>query len=453
MAISLRGQGFGGVTRPEGRVQKMSGIIGGSAWTPSFDTVRTTPSAAVPVINDEPAPIPMGTVNAEPDVDHFGGSVPDLAGAVPDLHSGGGIHDANPGGAVLPERPVEGGVPDYSTAVLKPDLPTSIGVNQLISDPRSTAPELPRTPLHTVVGGIGDVLERVGGGERGDKVAGDITSMMERFKDDPALQKLLMKLYEIAMGQGNPYDVAGIIKEIDDYMNSKAKVLFPNHEPWEAIVQRPDGSSERISVPPGTTKAAFDANPVPLNTSRGPVTAGGGTGTHDPLKITLDGTDAKVNITDHSKIRLDDGREVTMSGGLNDNEAWLVKDRNGDGTSMNNGVIDGKEIFGDHLGKFKNAYDELAHEYAAELKTDEQGRKYIDLADPNSVAGKELKLMDKAGNMYHAADKLQKLYVTWDEVNIEGGDGMTSLRQQALVQYNDGKVAKSADQWFGEKAA
>lgn len=442
----------------------MSSIQGGSTWTPSFDTVKMTPNASVPQIKDEAAVVPTGSSEERGAQEEVVTELPtggvtldrpavegDVVGGniVPDR--GGFVDDRN---AIGGNQQVDGGrVPDYATAVQNPARPTNLGVDQLGSDPRSTAPELPRTPINTVVGGIGQVLDRVSNGERGDKMAGDLSSLIDKFKDDPALQKLLMKLYEIAMGQGNPYDVAGIIKEIEGYLNSKAKIMFPQHEPWEAIVQRPDGSSERVAVPPGTTEASYNANPFPLNTSRGPATAGGGTGTHDPLKITLDGTDAKVNTTDNSQIRLDDGREVTMSGGLNDNEAWLVKDRNGDGTSKNNGVIDGNEIFGDHLGKFKNAYDELAHEYAAELKTDEQGRKYIDLADPNSVAAKELKLMDKAGNYIHAADKLQKLYVSWDEVNIQAGDGQTSLRQQALVQYNDGKVAKSADQWFGEKQA
>ncbi|MEB3205608.1 MAG: hypothetical protein VKP57_13030 [Candidatus Sericytochromatia bacterium] len=434
----------------------MSSIQGGSTWTPSFDTVKMKENTAVPQIKDDGV-VPTGSTQDRPVTEEVVTALPtgsvDIDRPVVDRDVVGGNLVPDRGG-VVDNRPVDGGrVPDYATAVETPNRPTNLGVDQLGSDPRSTAPELPRTPVNTVVGGIGQVLDRVNNGERGDKIAGDLSSLIDKFKDDPALQKLLMKLYEIAMGQGNPYDVAGLVKQIDEYMNSKAKIMFPQHEPWEAIVQRPDGSSERVSVPPGTTEASYNANPFPLNTSKGPATAGGGTGTHDPLKITLDGTDAKVNTTDNSQIRLDDGREVTMSGGLNDNEAWLVKDRNGDGTSKNNGVIDGNEIFGDHLGKFKNAYDELAHEYAAELKTDEQGRKYIDLADPNSVAAKELKLMDKAGNYIHAADKLQKLYVTWDEVNIQAGDGQTSLRQQALVQYNDGKVAKSADQWFGEKQA
>ncbi len=167
----------------------------------------------------------------------------------------------------------------------------------------------------------------------------------------------------------------------------------------------------------------------------------------DPLKLTLDGTDAKLNTTDHVKIRKEDGTVDTMSGGLNSNEAWLVKDRDGKGVTKS-GVVDGEDVFGDHQGKFKNAYDQLAKEYAGEVKTDAQGNKFIDLADPNSKAAKELKLMDKGGNLYTASDKLNKLYVSYADTNNTSADGDTSIREQSKAEYKDGHTAKTVDQWY-----
>lgn len=296
-------------------------------------------------------------------------------------------------------------------------------------------------------GGLPAILERLEGGERGLGVVGSMEEFIKSFKGDPALLKLMMALLDILMGKGDPMQIHGLLNEIKGYLNTKASVQFPQHEPWNAIVTRPDGTTQTVAVPPGTTSWP-DGQPLP--TPQGPVQVTQQSN-YDPLKITLDGTDATLNTTDHSKIQMEDGKVHVMSGGLNDNEAWLVKDQDADGL-RHNGVIDGRDVIGDHGGKYKDAYDQLAHEYAGELKTDASGRKYIDLADPNSKAAKELKLMDKAGNIIDASSKLTALYVTHAEVNKVSSDGLTSIKQEGLVEYKDGHTAKAADQWFSDAA-
>lgn len=292
---------------------------------------------------------------------------------------------------------------------------------------------------------LAGILNRLEGGERGPDVAGDLKKFIEQFKGDPKLMELMMKLLDILMGKGDPLDMVGLINEIREYVNSKASVQFPQHEPWNAIVTRPDGSREVVAVPPGTTSWPPDK---PLPTASGPVTVTSQSN-YDPLKITLDGTDARLNTTDHVQIRMEDGTVKTMSGGLNDNEAWLVKDRDGQGITKN-GVVDGEDVFGDHMGKYKNAFDQLAQEYASELKTDAQGNKYLDLTDPNSLAARELKLMDKAGNLYLASEKLNKIYVSYAEVERVSNDGLTAIKQEGLVEYKDRHTAKAVDQWFSD---
>jgi hypothetical protein len=291
------------------------------------------------------------------------------------------------------------------------------------------------------------ILDRLTGGERGPEVANDLKAFIDQFKGDPKLMQLMMKLLDVLMGKGDPMGMIGLINEIKAYLNSKVDVQFPQHEPWNAIVTRPDGTKETVAVPPGTTSWPADK---PFPTNSGPATIQNQSN-YDPLKITLDGTDAKLNTTDHTKIRMEDGTVKEMSGGLNDNEAWLVKDRDGLGVKKD-GVVDGEDVFGDHMGKFKNAYDQLAQEYAGELKTDAQGNKYIDLKDPNSVAAKELKLMDKGGNLYTASEKLNKIYVSYAEVNKTSSDGLTAIKQEGLVEYKDNHTAKSVDQWFSDIA-
>ncbi|HEY8208895.1 MAG TPA: hypothetical protein VIG99_15500 [Myxococcaceae bacterium] len=179
-----------------------------------------------------------------------------------------------------------------------------------------------------------------------------------------------------------------------------------------------------------------------------------GTELHSPIKIALDGKDAGLDSTHGFKLDADGfGRgqgAVTTSGGLNPNEAWLVRDRAGDGLTRN-GVVDGNDVYGDHDGKFTDGYQELAKDFQNEVKTDPAtGRRYIDLTDPNSRAAKELKLMDGSGKMVPASSVLTRIDVDAANVNESDASGQNQIRQRAQVTYLDGHTASSADQWYAQ---
>src|SRR6185369_3456778 len=76
-----------------------------------------------------------------------------------------------------------------------------------------------------------------------------------------------------------------------------------------------------------------------------------GTELHSPIKIALDGKDAQLDSTHGFMLDADgfgQGKGAAKtSGGLNPNEAWLMRDRAGDGLTRN-GVVDGNDVYGDH---------------------------------------------------------------------------------------------------------
>jgi hypothetical protein len=179
-----------------------------------------------------------------------------------------------------------------------------------------------------------------------------------------------------------------------------------------------------------------------------------GTELHSPIKIALDGKDAQLDSAHGFQLDPDgfgQGKGPVMtSGGLNPNEAWLVRDKEGNGLTRN-GVVDGNDVYGDHDGKFNNGYQELARDYRSELKTDPAtGRRYIDLTDPNSRAAKELKLLDSSGRQIPASSVLTRIDVDVTRVNETDATGLNQIRERAAVTYLGGHTAFSADQWYAQ---
>jgi hypothetical protein len=291
----------------------------------------------------------------------------------------------------------------------------------------------------------------------GPAPAGDQTALLKELLGD--LTKLLKKIQDMVqqmLGQGLGALTGG---------DQKADLTKPDGKGGPAAAGADSAPGAPVKAT-GEPKWNGDGT-YTVPTADGPKTVPGGTPidgyswgkdnhykenatgktVHDPLKIALDGSDAQLNTTDHAKIKMEDGTVKEMSGGLNGNEAWLAKDRDGKGITKN-GVIDGEDLFGDHMGQYKHAYDQLAKEYAGEIKTDANGKRYIDLTDPNSKAAKELKLVDKSGKSIPASSKMNKIYVDHEEVNKTSADNQTSIRQQGDVEFKDGHKAKAVDQWF-----
>ncbi|MFO0722444.1 MAG: hypothetical protein U1E65_01595 [Myxococcota bacterium] len=177
----------------------------------------------------------------------------------------------------------------------------------------------------------------------------------------------------------------------------------------------------------------------------------GGTELHSPIKIALDGKDAQLDSKHGFQIDLNGFQEkggvAKTSGGLNQNEAWLVRDRDHNGI-VKNGVVDGNDVYGDHNGKRKDGYDDLAKDFATEIKTDPAtGKRYLDLTDPTSRAGAELKLLDAQGNLRPAKEVLKRIDL--DEVASNERDAAGNvITARGAVTYQDGHRAQSADQWF-----
>jgi len=176
-----------------------------------------------------------------------------------------------------------------------------------------------------------------------------------------------------------------------------------------------------------------------------------GTELHSPIKIALDGKDAKLDSKHGFSIDLNGFKEKggvqKTSGGLNANEAWLVRDRAGDGI-VKNGVVDGDDVYGDHNGVRKDGYDDLARDFASEIKTDAKtGKRYIDLTAPGSKAATELKLLDASGQLRPARDVLNRIEVDGAAANERDAKGNV-ITARAGVTFKDGHVATSADQWF-----
>lgn len=182
-----------------------------------------------------------------------------------------------------------------------------------------------------------------------------------------------------------------------------------------------------------------------------------GTELHSPIKIALDGKDAQLDSAHGFALDADGFGHgqgaVQTSGGLNPNEAWLVRDRAGDGLTKN-GVVDGNDVYGDHDGKFSDGYAQLARDFKGELKTDPAtGHRYLDLTDPNSRAAKELKLLDASGKSVPASSLLNRIDVDAVGANERDASGSNQIRQRASVTYKDGHTAMSADQWYAERPA
>jgi len=147
------------------------------------------------------------------------------------------------------------------------------------------------------------------------------------------------------------------------------------------------------------------------------------------------------------------------SGGLGANEAWLVRDKAGDGIKNKDGVVDGNDVYGDQNGQFKDGYAQLLKDYAndpSSVKTDPKtGKKYIDLTDPRGRAYNELQLLDGAGNLQPARNLLTRIDVDAQAGSAAdlAGDGKGNLiSARADVHYKNGRVATSADQWYATTA-
>ncbi len=208
-----------------------------------------------------------------------------------------------------------------------------------------------------------------------------------------------------------------------------------------------------------------------------------------PIKIHLGGQNATLNSDHHFAVDLDGFQSdnvalatftttkpdiptnlnvtIRTTGGLNLDEAWLVMDRTQDGF-FQNGVLDGADLFGDHLGRYQTGYEDLAETFRHQLQTDAQGNTYLALKPltPNERfvrqqlrrlnlippdVSLDLMLLARDGKTIPASDVLSRIDVSYINTLEQDTLNLNQIRQRAKVYYRSGNVAFSADQWFKAK--
>ena len=146
----------------------------------------------------------------------------------------------------------------------------------------------------------------------------------------------------------------------------------------------------------------------------------------------------------------------------------LALDRQNNGFFHNN-VLDGEDIFGDHLGKFPSGYEDLAETFKTYISIDEKGQRYIKLENPSwwqaswvylqrlmgqntaPIPSYDLKLLTRDQKTINAASLFKKIYVDYWDVNELDPELTNWIRQRSYVQHINGKYQQSADQWFRPK--
>jgi type II secretory pathway pseudopilin PulG len=189
-----------------------------------------------------------------------------------------------------------------------------------------------------------------------------------------------------------------------------------------------------------------------------------------PVKLHMGMNNVAVNDDDHFLMDIDGFTEnntapIMTPGGLNANEAWLILDRNHNGTWQNN-ALDNDDLFGDHLGRVKNGYVDLEKTFAHEIKTDAKGNKYIDLRDYNvfgqlqiqfsrtflgdtvPYAAYDLQLLTRDRRLVPARESVDKIYVTYWDVQEYDKSGLNAIFQRAWVHYKNGSFKTSGDEYY-----
>ncbi len=190
-----------------------------------------------------------------------------------------------------------------------------------------------------------------------------------------------------------------------------------------------------------------------------------------PIKVNLAGGHARLNSDDRFLFDIDGRRKATVpyirtTGGLNQNEAWLMLDRAGNGLVSKDGIVDGEDVFGDHMRTYKSGYEDLATTFKSHLKKDERGQRYIPLRQMSWVESwwvgttralgwnktmdpsYDLKLLDRNKQVQLASAHMNRIYVDYRNVDESDAKNQNWIGQRGNVYFATGQAAESADQWF-----
>lgn len=193
-----------------------------------------------------------------------------------------------------------------------------------------------------------------------------------------------------------------------------------------------------------------------------------------PVKVALNGIKTTVNSDNHFYFDADGFNEnnfpiIKTSGGLNSNEAWLITDREHNGIMFDDGktqILDGNDVFGDHLGKYKSGYENLADTYKQYIQVDTTNKHYLALHKVSWLEANwmtvlrffhlaqeptpstDLYLLDIHGNTQLASELLTRIDVDYADVKEFDAEKKNVIFQRGNVSYTDGHIAQGADQWF-----
>ena len=189
-----------------------------------------------------------------------------------------------------------------------------------------------------------------------------------------------------------------------------------------------------------------------------------------PLKVSLAGKDARMNSTREMGYRLTnrDGStfEGYATGSLNEDEAWLMINRDGRGFFVD-GFLNGDNWFGDHDRRYSTGFEDLAMTFRDFVKTDENGDKYLPLPKLSDkqktdilhkrqkdkkvtmLPSLDLQLLDVNNGVHYASDYFDRIYVGYDTLSEADEKAKNFILQRSKVRLTgvDNEYRAVVDQW------
>ena len=158
--------------------------------------------------------------------------------------------------------------------------------------------------------------------------------------------------------------------------------------------------------------------------------------------------------------------EGYATGSLNEDEAWLMIDRDGRGFFVD-GFLNGDDWFGDHNNRYASGFEDLAATFSDFIQTDEKGEQYLPLPKlsdkqkedilrkrENSkkvtmIPSLDLQLLDANNGVHYASDYFDRIYVGYDSISDVDKQSKNLILQRGkvrLADFND-EYRTVVDQW------
>jgi hypothetical protein len=187
--------------------------------------------------------------------------------------------------------------------------------------------------------------------------------------------------------------------------------------------------------------------------------------------VNLTNQDAVMNSTTSTTfvLTLKDGRilQGNVTGGLNENEGWLMVHRTTSPLIDKSGTLSADNWFGDRDQRSLNAYTDLAETFPTAIVKDEYGQRYIPLKKLTDAEKKrllkapahkitnpsaDLRILNAKGEELFASDYFDRIYVDYTPTvegdAPDGKSGNNLILERGLVHTLTGQFHGAVDQWF-----